>query len=148
MTSTKISSLQIKLFCEKLAHLKKTHTLVSDIGSNSHRTDTNWNIHEGNHNDRIINYIHHMPERWTKFSQSRSEICVFFFLYKIVRYFSSHNGIPSIIEMVSSKTYFVYVADYVSFLMTPIKIDKDFIGKKAFAISFWKMNWFGKCNFW
>lgn len=93
----------------------KTHTLVSDIGSNSHRTDTNWNIHEGNHNDRIINYIHHMPELWTKFSQSRSEICVFF-LYKIVRYFSSYNGIPSINIMVSSKTYFVYVADYDSFL--------------------------------
>lgn len=40
MTSAKIPSLQTKTVCEKLAHLK-THTLVSEIGSNSHRTDTN-----------------------------------------------------------------------------------------------------------
>lgn len=65
-----------------------------------------------------------------KFSQSRSEICVFFFLYKIVRYFSSHNGVPSINIVVSSKTDFVYVADYDSFLMTPIKTKKKLMGEK------------------
>lgn len=97
MTSVKIPSLQTKQkkpFVKNLAHLK-THTLVSDIGSNSHRTDTNWNIHE-----REPQWSHHQlytPYAWTLnkiLPKPFRNLCFFFFLYKIVRYFSSHNGVP------------------------------------------------------
>lgn len=106
--------------------MKIWHTfkpIASDIGSNRHRyTDTNWNIHEGNRQcDRIIKL--YTPYAWTlnKTLPKPFRNLFFFVLYKIVRYFSSHNGVPSINIMVSSKTYFVYVADFDSFLTTPKK---------------------------
>lgn len=157
MPSDDITSLRRKKnrFVEILAHFYRIKTncfLVYRISARTKRYENLKSYTKGTYHLRAVIatsdsiYTICAWTLWTKkkFSQSRLRNCFFFFCFFLLVQNStlllvSHNGVPSINKMVSSKTYFVYVADYDSLLMTPIKKDRRkitffFLGRKGKAL--------------
>lgn len=92
--SRKKKFVSAKPFCEKLAHLKPIHFSIGyRFKPSSHRYELNYTRREPRWSHHQT-YIHHMPRTLSKILPKPFRIC-FFFLYKIVRYFISHNGVPS-----------------------------------------------------